>query len=192
MNNDKFHNGFTLLELIISMTIAAILMGIAIPALESFIQNKRLIGAAENVQAQLQHAQSEAIQIGQDVHVVFTDTSPSNWCVGLDVDNTPETPDCNCNTATNCGISAPGSSNRLLFLRSNQFKNVLISNISFGAAAGKTVTFNSVRATAETTLGTARNGSLQLSISNKSMQVNVSRLGRSSVCSDDITGYPAC
>lgn len=53
--------GFTLLELLVSITIAAILAAIAIPSFRTTIQKHRLRSATDNLQAAIDYARTEAV-----------------------------------------------------------------------------------------------------------------------------------
>ena len=55
-------HGFTLLELMVVLTIAGLLLGIGVPALGNFIRNARLTAAANDFLAELHFARSEAIK----------------------------------------------------------------------------------------------------------------------------------
>jgi len=54
--------GFTMIELIVTMTIAGILMALAVPAFNTFIQNQRLTTAANSLVLSLNLARSEALK----------------------------------------------------------------------------------------------------------------------------------
>jgi type IV fimbrial biogenesis protein FimT len=58
----RAQKGFTLLELMLVVTIAGILLGIGIPAMGNLIRSARITGAANDVMAGLQFARSEAIK----------------------------------------------------------------------------------------------------------------------------------
>ncbi len=55
-------SGFTLIELMVTMTVAAILVGIAIPNLRDFLRNNRLSGGVNDMLHSLQVARTEAIK----------------------------------------------------------------------------------------------------------------------------------
>ena len=61
--------GFTLTELMITLVVFAILLGIAIPSFESTIASSRLSAATNDLLGSLAHARSEAIRRGQRVTV---------------------------------------------------------------------------------------------------------------------------
>ncbi len=76
----KLSNGFTLIEMIITITIAGILIAFAAPAMRSFVQDQRLTTQANDFIADLNYARSEAIRRGTNVTVCRqggTLTSPS-------------------------------------------------------------------------------------------------------------------
>lgn len=76
----KVTNGFTLFELIITITIAAILMALALPAMRSFVLDQRLTTQANDFIADLNYARSEAVRRGTSVTICRqggTITSPS-------------------------------------------------------------------------------------------------------------------
>lgn len=73
-------SGFTLLELMITVAIAAILAAIAIPSFRTFILNSRRAEISNDLLVTLQHARSEAIRRGQTVSVCASADGSS--CVG--------------------------------------------------------------------------------------------------------------
>lgn len=58
----KAQSGFTLLELMLVVTIAGLLLGFGVPAMGNFFRNARITGAANDVMGGLHFARSEAIK----------------------------------------------------------------------------------------------------------------------------------
>ncbi|MGB5259337.1 MAG: GspH/FimT family pseudopilin [Gammaproteobacteria bacterium] len=57
----KSENGFTLVELLITILVASLLMALAIPAFNSFVENNRLAASTNQIVSALAVARSEAI-----------------------------------------------------------------------------------------------------------------------------------
>ena len=55
-------SGFTILELMITLTIASVIMALAVPSFRDFIKNSRMSGASNDLLASLQLARTEAIK----------------------------------------------------------------------------------------------------------------------------------
>lgn len=65
--------GFSLIELIVVLAIVAILAGLTMPVMETWVTNSKIRSAAENVQNGLRKAQQLAAARNSDVSVVFTE-----------------------------------------------------------------------------------------------------------------------
>lgn len=61
--------GFTLIELMVTIAVAAILLAIATPSFTSIINSNRLTGAANEMVATLQAARMEAVRLNTTVNV---------------------------------------------------------------------------------------------------------------------------
>lgn len=86
MNNKLTKNfGVTLIELIMTISIAFILMGIAIPNFISIISSNRLTTYANELVASLNLARSEAVKRGVQVSVRRKGNSSQNWDAGWDI-----------------------------------------------------------------------------------------------------------
>lgn len=79
MNKPAFfhHQGFTLAELLVAIVVIGILVAIAVPSFQSFLDKSRLVGAADNLLADMRYAQSESLKQNQDITVTFT--TGANW-----------------------------------------------------------------------------------------------------------------
>ncbi|MEX1993362.1 MAG: GspH/FimT family pseudopilin [Steroidobacteraceae bacterium] len=73
----KAHSGFTLLELMLVITIAGLLLAFGFPAMGNFIRNARITGAANDVMAALHFTRSEAVKRRRPV-TLCTSTDPLN------------------------------------------------------------------------------------------------------------------
>jgi type IV fimbrial biogenesis protein FimT len=86
MSNEQTKNlGFTLIELIITISIAAILVGIAIPSFGSIIKSTRLTTYANELVSSLNLARSEAVKRGVQISVKRKGSTNQNWDSGWDI-----------------------------------------------------------------------------------------------------------
>jgi type IV fimbrial biogenesis protein FimT len=97
--NRSHAKGFTLVELMITLGLAAILMAVAIPNMRDYMRNSRLTGAVNDVLHSLQVARTEAIKRQQGNVVVCGTANPNvaapvcdytnfnGWIVFQDLDN---------------------------------------------------------------------------------------------------------
>lgn len=84
-NNPKPAAGFTLLELIIAISIAGILMAMAIPSFSDMMRNNRLTTSANELVTALNLARSEAVKRGIQVTVRRKGATSAQWEGGWDV-----------------------------------------------------------------------------------------------------------
>jgi type IV fimbrial biogenesis protein FimT len=83
MHNLPEHSfGFTLMELMVTIAIAGILLGVAIPSFTSLISSNRLTTYANELVTALNFARSEAIKRGQPVTIKHNGNTSGDWSSG--------------------------------------------------------------------------------------------------------------
>ncbi|HEX6930463.1 MAG TPA: GspH/FimT family pseudopilin [Gammaproteobacteria bacterium] len=89
-------NGFTLMELLVTLSVAAILMAIGAPGMQEFVQNNRRAAEVNNMIATLQVARSEAVARNQEIGICASTDSAGcsgsttwdyGWIVFVDLDS---------------------------------------------------------------------------------------------------------
>ncbi|WP_444934832.1 GspH/FimT family pseudopilin [Microbulbifer sp. JTAC008] len=85
--------GFTLIEMMITLVILAVLVGVAVPSFTDMINNSRSVTLAEDIAGALNYARSEAVRSGGRVSICAStdganctaaDTWDQGWIVFVD------------------------------------------------------------------------------------------------------------
>lgn len=78
--------GFTLIELMVTIAILGIIVGLAAPAMSDFAVRQRVSGQASEIMLALAYARSEAVKQNREIIVLPSRNSASGWsdgwCVG--------------------------------------------------------------------------------------------------------------
>ncbi|MBY4678235.1 GspH/FimT family pseudopilin [Marinobacterium arenosum] len=167
--------GLTLLELLISIAVLAILLAVVVPDMSSFWERNRLISAAEAVYSHTQLARSAALARNQDIFIKFGNTGSADWCMALSEDN-----NCDCTDGSNCTLTNMPAAQ----LAGSDFSNISLST-----------DFTGNDSAIEVPRGTALEGgtvTLSSPVSGFSVQVQLNLLGRVKICSDTESRFPAC
>ena len=86
------NKGFTLLELLVTVSIAAILLAVGVPSYVTFIDNNRVTSQANDMLYSVNMARSEAIKRGTEVRLVSVAGSDwsGGWNLVADTNNDPD------------------------------------------------------------------------------------------------------
>jgi type IV fimbrial biogenesis protein FimT len=87
MKGMKNQRGFTLIELMITLAVMAILITAALPSFNEFIKNNRLTTQANDFIATMNLARSEAIKRGANINISST-SGDGNWGGGWSITDT--------------------------------------------------------------------------------------------------------
>ncbi len=80
--NKRFVGGFTAVELLVAVAVLAIMVGIGLPSLMTFIERGRVDAAADDLAQSLRYARSEAVTRNTSVTVVNAGNNfASGWSV---------------------------------------------------------------------------------------------------------------
>jgi type IV fimbrial biogenesis protein FimT len=196
------NRGFTLVELMIVIGVAAIGITLAVPSFRDLIERKAVGGAAEAAYEQLQRARSQAIKRSKPILVDFY-VNGNQWAIGF----TDKMGGCaaeSTNLFTSCSVefNNDGIANdrKLMRIVSSDYKNITMSqSTGFAnpaiAPSGCTTTSNE-QGCFDFIRGIARTGAYDFASANYKLRVQVTMLGNVAVCvpagEKKIVGYDDC
>ncbi len=155
----KTSRGLSLIELMASVTILAVLASIAAPSYAAWIERQRSLSVAQALADDLRWARTEAIKRQASVHVLFK--PGSSWAYDV----------------------VTGSAPRYQILKTTTASAFPGTTLQFARFPGQTP-----RTTFEPVLGRATTGSVQFAAGDHRVDVKVSLLGRVRTCSASTGG----
>ena len=162
---------FTVMELVITLVIVAVLAAIAIPYTGHYLESRRLEGASQAVLSDLNLARSSALANNTATRLVVTTGNSATWCIGITT-----AASCDCSTAGSCTLGATSG---------DSYNNISLGMAGFSGATS--VLFSASRGT------TSAAGTITLTAPSGTIIVETNQLGISRMCSnDDVGGLDPC
>lgn len=167
--------GLTLLELLITISIIALVSSFGAPLVTSIQKDLQLKGAAEVGYFALQQARSSAVSKGKSVSMAFQ--SGVNWCAALSDSGL-----CDCSKLNDCTID--GVEQKITYV---DFNLIDMQNLKFGKDS--MAVFDGLRGLA---IGHA--GSLVFTNGSQELKLILSNMGRVRICAVGfaVGGYSKC
>jgi type IV fimbrial biogenesis protein FimT len=184
------NRGFTILELVIVMVIAAIGVALAVPTYQDVMQRRETTAQAEGLVAFMSFAQSEAIKYNELISVHLTYTDPKSWCIGANEGSAP----CDCTEPTTTAPNYCSLNDVAKIMRSSEQTK---SGMTEPGPADPTLVFDPIRGTMDSAdLGTDHNVTLESDNGNWSLTIDIEATGRFRICNpvaaNAVPGYPSC
>jgi len=142
MRHPRGQRGFTLVELMISLLVLAILAALATPSFTDFFERNRVRGAADEVVSLISNARAESVKNDLDVSIAMRGSGTA-WCLGANaaaaaVGGAPAGPasPCDCTDASACQVGG-----QRLVVASGDYRDVsvrtaLASDLFFDSTLG--------------------------------------------------------
>ena len=166
-----YNDGFTFLQLLITLSIILILIIIGIPGFNSLLENNKLKMAAEQFYSNMQFVRSETIKNKTNIYV---DLRPgTTWCYGIN-----NLSACNCNSSGNCMLNGIEK-----VITSTEFSPVSMSTSNI---SNNTLRFKGGMGT------TNDNSTISFSLNKKVINIEINPIGRVRICSNTVSGYKSC
>ena len=167
----QMRRGFTLLELMVVLAIAAVLMGLASPEMRDLIRRQRLDSAVADLHGAIDLARSQAIARGARVQLVPLEPTGLNWSRGWVVFI-----DANGDRRPSPGeevIASHGAIDEGIVISFNFTSNRQPYYIAYNAAG---------RSCSDASSAAARWGTLSLHQGREIRRIRINMLGRARVC----------
>lgn len=176
--------GFTMVELMVVLSIMSILLMSGLPSMSGYIERTRLKAAAEGMANDFYLARSEAALRGpgSTVNLSFTNAGSSNWCYGLTT-----------NASCDCTVTDPTEADACVVSDSGEdiLKVVDGSGFKHGVRLAG-VTFSGSQATFSGGRGLTPPGVASFVANGQQVDIAVTPLGRIHICSASSLGYNPC
>lgn len=179
------HSGFSLVELLVVVSIVSILAALAVPSVSTALARSKLRSAGEQLRSDINLARSEAVKRNVSMRMSFN-VNGVNWCYGIKANAGC---DCTITDSTDssfCFIDSTGGGTPLSsVVSSSAYPDIVMETSPFGGS----LSFSPIRPALD-----AGSATLTSSTAGGSIRVLASSMGRVRFCSPSasLSGYPAC
>ena len=174
---DTGRSGFTLVELLVTLAVVALLVTVAAPAMARFLDQARLRAATQTLAQELRQARNHALAHQSQIHFSI-EVRARRWCYGWRDESA-----CQCDSHAGAALCRTASDGRMHTQSSADFPAVQLSSNQRSNRPG--VIFSPLRGTATAKTFVLRNRYA-------AARVIVSPLGRVRICSPGGRVYPSC
>lgn len=185
-------SGFTLVELLVTLGVLAIIVMLAVPSFENLMVKRKLRGAIELFYSQVVFAKAQAVKESEEIFVTFTQGNDGAWDFGVT------------NTAGGCNPGADPADCLLAYTDdqgnaqslTKDFDGAVFPDVSMthdGAGGTETLSFEPVRGIA--TIVDISEITLTTSGPDYELRLNIDAIGRVDMCTPsdkEVTGYTIC
>lgn len=180
--------GFTLVEVMLTTVLIAIVTALALPSYSSMVEKRLLLKNVEQIAAFLNSVQSVSMLTNQVITVSYSRSNHRNWCFGAVIDTT----DCDCNQTAPSANDFCAIEGQRFVLDNTDTNDVRLMHSMQGDGA---YSFDPTRGLLQDL-----NDSLKIHLHADSgdfdLKVKVSNTGHVTVCSksqnESIPGYKVC
>lgn len=121
-----FYRGFTIVELLVTLAIFAVIVGIAVPAMQGFSRSLMVVGAITDLSSDLQYARAEAVARKTSISICASTDGAScsnsdDWLSGwiISIDDASE-----CPAAGDCILRAAEGLNAALIVNASTANSI--------------------------------------------------------------------
>ena len=184
------HQGFTLIELMVTIAIAAILLTIGVPSLTSFFDRQKVVAAAEAVYSNITLAKSLSISSNQDVTFkLFNYDADTKGYFGI-TDKKISAYASECRDGV--GLNDLKVDDMTYKVTADKHEGITYKIGGDSSLRAWCVQFDGVRGSVTTYSNSGAKYYVVVTYDDLDMQVQVSKLGRIKICSNDVGGYSSC
>lgn len=99
-------HGFTLIELVVTVSVLAILLVVAVPSFNELRQRRALMGASDQIVSFWNEARFEALKRNELIKVAIVDNGSGGYCIGAATTDDPaDDTACDCFSSTDCDVA---------------------------------------------------------------------------------------
>ncbi len=187
------HHGFTVIELMISLAVLAIITSLALPSYRNIMEKRLVTSGAEQLGAFLSSAQLESVKRNQFVAVNYQENSGA-WCFGMRAGDSPAV-DCDCTISDAANTNSCALDGALKVFDSSILSHPDALQSADISGSDDTLVYDPVRGLTQN----AETAKLALMSDEGSyaLDVEVTVTGRVKICSNkaankDVPGYKEC